>query len=386
MTTRLARAFSIDDLAQVARSRLPRAVFDFYAGGAEDEVSLRRNRQAFGDTVLAPRILAGISQVDLSTTLLGQPASMPVAIAPMGAVGFGRRNGDVDLARAARQAGVPHVLSTMANASIERVANEAGGRLWFQVYPLKQQDMVTRLISRARDAGYEALIVTVDVPVGGKRERDLRNDFAMPFRFTPRNMLDFATRPRWALDMLLRGVPAMENVADLDAARASATQQTSSVGRAFDPAFDWTGLARIREQWRGKLLLKGVLRADDAERAASAGCDGVVVSNHGGRQLDGGPAPLHSLPSIAAAVGDRLEVWMDGGIRRGSDIAKALALGARGVMLGRAPLYGVCAAGEAGASRALEILRDELARTLLLCGVARVAEAGPDLLATGPQV
>lgn len=386
MTASLARAFSIDDLARLARRRLPRAVFDFYAGGAEDEVSLRRNRQAFDDTVLAPRILAGISQVDLSTTLLGQPASMPVAIAPMGAVGFGRRNGDVDLARAARQAGVPHVLSTMANASIERVAKEAGGRLWFQVYPLKQQDMVTRLISRARDAGYEALVVTVDVPVGGKRERDLRRDFAMPFRFTARNMLDFATRPRWALDMLLRGVPAMENVADLDAARGSATQQTSSVGRAFDPAFDWTGLARIREQWRGKLLLKGVLRADDAERAAAAGCDGVVVSNHGGRQLDGGPAPLHALPSIAAAVGSRVEVWVDGGVRRGSDIAKALALGARGVMLGRAPLYGVCAAGEAGASRALEILRDELARTLLLCGVARMADIGPDLLTTGRQV
>jgi (S)-mandelate dehydrogenase len=380
MSASLSRAFSIDDLASLARRKLPRAIFDFYAGGAEDEQTLRRNREAFSDTVLAPQVLVDVSTVDTRTILQGAPAAMPMAIAPMGAVGFGCRDGDIAIARAAAQAGIPYVLSTTATASIERVASAVGGRLWFQIFPLKQKEAMLRLVERARQAGYEALVVTADVPVGGKRERDLRNDISMPFRFTARNVLDFASRPRWALDMLLRGMPTMENLTDLSQESTDPTGDASSIGSGFDPAFNWDGLSILRERWPGRLLLKGVVRPDDAVRAAKTGCNGVIVSNHGGRQLDGGVATLKALPAIAAAVGDRVEILLDGGVRRGSDIAKALALGADGVLIGRPVLYGVCAAGERGVIRALDILRDEFVRTLQLCGVARVGDIGPSLL------
>jgi (S)-mandelate dehydrogenase len=380
MSVSLSRVFSIDDLARLARRRLPRAIFDFYEGGAEDEQTLRRNREAFTDTVLAPQVLVDVSTVDTTTILQGAPAAMPMAIAPMGAVGFGSRDGDIAIARAAARAGVPYILSTAATTSIEGVARAVGGRLWFQIYPLKQKEATLRLVERARQAGYEALVVTVDVPVGGKRERDLRNDISMPFRFTARNVLDFSSRPGWALDMLLRGMPTLENLTDLSQESIDPAADASSVGSGFDSAFNWDGLSILREQWPGRLLLKGVLRPDDAIRAAKMGCNGVIVSNHGGRQLDGSVATLKALPAIAAAVGDRVEIFLDGGVRRGSDIAKALALGADGVLIGRPALYGVCAAGERGVIRALDILRDEFVRTLQLCGIARVSDIGPSLL------
>lgn len=380
MSVSLSRVFSIDDLACLARRRIPRGIFDFYEGGAEDEQTLRRNREAFRDTVLAPQVLQGVNAVDTGTILQDAPAAMPMAIAPMGAVNFGCRDGDIAIARAAAQVGIPYILSTTATTSIERVARAVGGRLWFQIYPLKQQEATLRLVERARQAGYEALVVTVDVPVGGKRERDLRNDIVMPFRFTARNVLGFAARPRWALDMLLRGMPTLENLSDLSQASTDPGKEASSVGSGFDSAFNWEGLSVLRERWPGKLLLKGLVRPDDAIRAARMGCNGVIVSNHGGRQLDGNVATLKALPAIAAAVGDRVEILLDSGVRRGSDIAKALALGADGVLIGRPALYGVCAAGERGVIRALDILRDEFVRTLRLCGVARVGDIGPGLL------
>lgn len=380
-----ASAHSIDDLARLAKKVLPRAVFDFYAGGAEDERSLRRNAQAFEELALLPRVLVDVAAVDTSATLLGTPAKLPLMIAPMGAVSFGHRNGDVLLARVAGAVGIPYLLSTMAGASIERVALEAGGRLWFQLTPLKNPSFVMQLVQRARHAGCEALVVAVDLPVGGKRERDLRNDFAMPFRYTPRNVLDFASRPRWALDMLLHGVPKMENLAGLTAPAQGAAQRVASVGREFDAAFSWESLQQLRSQWQGKLIIKGIMAVDDARKAVAVGCDGIVVSNHGGRQLDSGLASLDMLPAIAAAVGPQIEVFFDGGIRRGSDIAKALALGAKGVLLGRAPLYGVCAGGEDGATRAIDILRDELIRTAQLCGVTHMAGFGNHTLKNPPR-
>lgn len=374
-------AHSIEDLRRRAKQRLPRAIFEFFDGGAEDEHTLRGNRTAFERVRLAPRVLVNVAQVDTSAKILGGPSNLPIGIAPTGAVGFGWHGGDVAIARAAAAFGIPYALSTTATASVERIAREAPGRLWFQAYVLRQRDFTMRLIDRARAAGYEALIITVDLPVGGKRERDFRNDFSIPFRFTRKNVLDFASRPGWALAMLRRGMPVMENLIGFTPEATSATGIASSVGRNYDSTFDWDSLKAIRDAWPGKLVVKGVVRPDDAERIATIGCDGLVVSNHGGRQLDGAIATLDALPAIARAVGSRISVLIDGGIRRGVDVVKALALGAEAVMIGRATLYGVCAAGESGARWALEILRDELARSMQLCGARTVREISPDLIA-----
>jgi (S)-mandelate dehydrogenase len=374
------RAWSIEDLRRLARRRLPRCIFDFFDGGAEDEATLRSNRAAFERVRIAPRTLVDVTRVDPSTSILGARSALPLAVGPTGGVGFGWHRGDVGIARAAAAAGVPYTLSTMATASIERVAREAGGRLWFQAYVFRQREITIELIERARRLGYEALMITVDVPVGGKRERDFRNDFTMPFRFSPRNVLDFAAHPGWVLSVLRYGMPVLENVAEF-APEAKTPEIASSIGRYWDPAFDWDRMKEIRDRWPKKLLVKGVLRGDDAERLAALGVDAIVVSNHGGRQLDGAPATLDALPHVVRAVGRKASVLVDGGVRRGVDVVKALALGADGVMLGRATLMGACAAGEAGARRALEILRDELVRAMQLSGVTAIGQIGPELLA-----
>ena len=381
---RVLRAWNIEDLRGMARQRLPRAVFDFFDGAAEDELTLAANRAAFERVRIAPKSLVGVARIDTSTSILGSGSKLPIAVGPTGGIGFGWPVADVGVARAAAAAGIPYTLSTMATASIERIAREAGGRLWFQAYIFRQRDMTMALIERARALDYEALMVTVDVPVGGKRERDFRNDFAIRFRFTPRNVFDFATRPWWVLSMLRHGMPVLENVVDLAPEAKSTAEIASSVGQFWDADFDWDGLRAIRDRWPRKMLVKGILRANDAERLAAIGVDALVVSNHGGRQLDGAIASLDALPPIARAVKGRMSVLVDGGVRRGVDAIKAIALGAEAVMLGRATLYGACAAGEAGATRAIEILRDELVRSMQLSGVRSIPEIGPDLLATEP--
>jgi (S)-mandelate dehydrogenase len=378
---RILRAWNIEDLRRIAKKRLPRSIFDFFDGAAEDEITLRDNRAAFERVRLAPKSLTGVDRIDTSTTILGARSKLPIAVGPTGGIGFGWPYSDVGVARAAAAAGIPYTLSTMATASIERIAREAGGRLWFQAYIFRQREMTTGLIERARGTGYEALMVTVDVPVGGKRERDFRNDFAIRFQFTLRNVLDFASRPRWVLAILRHGMPVLENVVGLAPEAKTTAEIASSVGQFWDADFDWDGLKAIRDRWPRKMLVKGVLRADDAERLARMGVDAVVVSNHGGRQLDGAVAALDALPPIVRAVKGRMSVLVDGGVRRGVDAVKAVALGAEAVMLGRATLYGACAAGEAGAMRALEILRDELVRAMQLSGVRSVGEIGADLLA-----
>ena len=375
------RVRSIEDLRLAAQRRLPAAVFDFFDGGSEDELTMRDNRAAFDRRRLLPRVLRGVASIDMATTVAGAAAKAPIVIAPTGAAGFGRPGADVAIARSAAAFGIPYTLSSSATASIERIAREAPGRLWFQPYILRDQAFFHRLIERAEAAGYEALVVTVDMPVGGKRERDYRRDFAIPFAFTLRNILDFASRPRWALALARHGVPVLENLVGLARSGSDISAIASSVGRDYDSGFDWQGLQALRERWRRRLLVKGILHPDDALRAAAIGCDGVVVSNHGGRQLDGAVASIDALPAIAAAVGNRIEILIDGGVRRGSDIVKALALGAKAVMIGRATLYGASAAGEAGARRALEILTDELARTMRLCGIRTIAEIDPRIIA-----
>lgn len=373
-------AHSIEDLRQRAKRRLPRSVFDFFDGGAEDERTLQSNRAAFEALRFAPRALVDVSQPATATTILGQHSPLPLVVGPTGAVGFGWRNGDLAIARAAARAGIAYALSTTATLSLDRLATEVAGNLWFQAYILRKREFTHHLIERAQAAGFRALMITVDLPVGGKRERDLRNDFAIPFRFTRRNVVDFARRPRWALSMLRHGPPALENLRGLDAGPASATSLASSVGRNYDPSFDWKGLRDIRDRWKGPLVIKGIVRDDDARKAVDHGCDAIVVSNHGGRQLDGCVATLDALPRVAAAVGTQAEVLVDGGIRRGADIVKALARGAKAVLVGRATLYGACAAGEPGALRAIEILRSELVRTMQLCGARNLDEISPDLL------
>jgi len=377
----LSRAFCIDDFRELSRRRLPRAVFDFFDGGAEQELTWRDNVAAFQQLRFLPHVLVDVAEVDTRSRIMGIASSMPLAVAPTGAVGFGWRGGDIAIAKAAAAAGIPYTLSTAATTSIETVAREAPGRLWFQAYILKNREFLTKLINRARDADYEALMITVDLPVGGKRERDARNDFSVPFSFTQRNFLDFASRPAWALGMLRHGMPVMENVVGMDEGPQDATKLASSVGRNYDASFDWARLQEIRDHWPRKLLVKGVLRGDDAARLASMGVDAVVVSNHGGRQLDGASATLHALPGVVAAVAGRTPVMVDGGVRRGADIVKALALGAEAVLVGRATLFAACAAGEPGAQRALAILRDELERTMRLCGTPKVAAISRDLLA-----
>jgi (S)-mandelate dehydrogenase len=386
MSHKASKAYSIEDLRLAARRRLPGAIFDFFDGGAEDELTLRDNVAAFKRLRLMPRVLTDVSMVDLSTLILGQRAKLPMAIAPTGAVGFGRRGGDIAIARAAVAAGIPYTLSSTATASIEAVADAAPGRLWFQAYVLRNKPFLEALIERARVADYEALVITVDLPVGGKRERDFRNDFSVPFKFTLKNLLDFAQKPAWLSDIIRYGMPVMENLVGLETKATSSTAIASSVGRNYDPAFNWDSLQKIRDHWPRKLIVKGIVSPEDAARVAAMGCDAVVVSNHGGRQLDGGVATFDALPGVVSAVSGRIPVLIDGGVRRGSDVFKALAMGAQGVMLGRATLFGAAAAGEAGAARALAILQDELHRTMQLCGTCSIDEINQNFVCRNTTV
>jgi (S)-mandelate dehydrogenase len=376
----LSKAVSIEDLRRIAKTRLPRAIFDFFDGGAEDEVTLRANRAAFERVRLLPRVLVDVSVVDLKTELLGKTSSLPLAIAPTGGISAGRAGAELALARAAKAFGVPFTLATPAAFTIERVAEEVGGRLWFQLYAVRDHAFREKLVLRAKNAGYEAMLVTVDLPVSGKRERDPRNGFVTPFKPSWRNSRDVVFKPAWLLEILRHGLPGMANFDGYRFTTQTPTDLATAVGREMDAALDWDAVKRLRELWPGKLLLKGVERPDDAERAAALGCDGVVVSNHGGRQLDGAMPTLDALPAVAAAVGRKMTVLLDGGVRRGVDIVKARALGAHAVLTGRATLFGVQAGGEPGAHRALEILASELERSMRLCGVRSMAEISPDLV------
>ncbi len=378
----LSRAYSIEDLRRMAKRRLPRAVFDFFDGGAEDETTLRENRAAFERVRLLPKVLVDVAKVDPSTLIFGKPSALPFAVGPTGALGAGRPGAELMLARAAKAAGIAFSLATPASVTLEKVAREVGGRLWFQLYVVRNREFREKLVQRAKESGYEALLVTVDLPVSGKRERDPRNGFVTPYRPNSRNIRDVWRKPAWLLDMARHGLPKMPHFEGYPFSSHSPTDIATAVGREMDASLDWRELARLRELWPGKLVLKGVERPDDAERAASLGCDAVVVSNHGGRQLDGAAPTIEALPAVASAVGSRITVFLDGGVRRGVDIVKARALGAHAVLVGRATLFGVMAGGEAGARHAVEILSSEYQRAMRLCGVRSTADIGPDLIAS----
>jgi len=376
------RAYSIADLRRMAERRLPRPIFDFFDGGAEDELTLRDNRAAFERVRIAPRVLNEVRTPDLACEILGGPSKQPFVIAPTGGIGIAWPGADLAIARTARTLGIPYTLSTNATASIEDIVREGPERVWFQLYVLRDRAFVEKLVARADAAGCEALIPTVDLAVGGKRERDFRNGFTIPPRLRLRDAFTGAMRPAWAWRIVRNGgLPDFANVRGYGGSQERGLKLGSSVGRDIDPGFCWDDLARLRDRWKRKLVVKGVSRVDDAERLVAMGVDGIWVSNHGGRQLDGAIASLDAMAAIARAVGDRAAILMDGGVRRGIDALKARALGAQAVAIGRAALYGIAVAGEEGARQALGILTSELVRAMQLCGTRSMAEVTPDLVA-----
>ena len=366
---------TVADWREMARRRLPRFVFDYVDGGSEDESALRGNRESFERLRLLPRVLRDVSVRRQERRLLDRTLPAPLLVAPTGLNGLVRRDGDVGLARAAAAHGIPFVLSSASTTAIEEVAERAGGELWFQLYVLSARSFAERLMRRARDAGYRVLVLTVDVPVSGARERDRRNGFRMPFRLTPSLALDACRHPRWSLDLLRGGMPELVNMRTEGAGDMAA--QAALLARQMDTSLDWDALAWVRDHWPGRLLLKGVLHPADAGRAMDLGLDGVIVSNHGGRQLDAAPAPVDLLPQVVSAVARRGAVLVDSGIRRGTDVIKAMALGADAVLLGRATLYGLAAAGEAGAAAVIALMKSEIDRTMALMGCADLADLGP---------
>ncbi|BAC51666.1 L-lactate dehydrogenase [Bradyrhizobium diazoefficiens USDA 110] len=353
----------IDDYRSLAKRRLPRMVFDYLDGGAESERSLHRNLGAFAAINFAPRRLVDVSHRNSSVSLFGRTLPTPFVVAPTGLNGALWPDGDVALARAARSAGIPFVLSTASNATIEDVAERAGGDLWFQLYVV-QRDLARLLVGRAKEAGYRVLVLTVDVAVNGKRDRDLRNGFAIPFRQTPRSVLDAVTHPRWALGQIRHGLPQLANFASPDATDVNA--QAALMRRQMDASFCWQDLQALRDAWPGRLIVKGIMTATDVNRCRELGVDAVVLSNHGGRQIEDVQAPIDLLAEISNQ--NAMPLLVDGGIRRGADAVKALALGAKAVLLGRAILYGLAAAGEEGAGHVLQILTAEFDTTLALVG------------------
>jgi (S)-mandelate dehydrogenase len=378
MSKKVEEALNIDELRDIARRRLPRFAFDYVDGGAEDEETLRGNRASFERLRFRPRTLVDVSVRDTSTRIFGQPAAFPAIVGPTGLNGLQWTDGDMAIARAAAAAGLPFAMSTVSMSYIEDLVEATAGRLWLQAYVFREREISDRLIDRAAAAGCEAVIITSDFPTAGKRERDFRSGLLPEQKFPLRTKLNIIRHPWWVLTVA-RNKPRFVNV---ERELGPGANVNAFVGHGmFDPSLDWDDLARFRERWKGKLLLKGVLRADDAERAVSLGVDGVWLSNHGGRQLDRAISGMEALPDVVAAVGGRTTVIVDGGVRRGADIARAVALGAAAVALGRAPVYGLGAGGQAGAAKAIEILREEFDRTLALTGCRSVAELTPDLIA-----
>jgi (S)-mandelate dehydrogenase len=376
----VARALTIEDLRQMARRRAPNFAFEYVEGGAEEEVTLHRNRAVFDDIALVPRTLVDVTHRRLGIQLLGQDSALPFLIGPTGFNGFMTHEGDVQLAIAAARAGIPFTLSTVSTAALEDVARRAGGRLWMQLYLYRNRDWAQRLIERAERAGFEALVLTVDIAVYGNREWDARN-FRRPMELDLRNKLDVLMHPRWLFDVMIpHGTPRLVNVADLLPPGVTARGASAALGANHNPALTWEDVAWLRDVWPRKLIIKGINSLADAKLAARYGADGVVLSNHGGRQLDGAISPMEVLPEVAAALKGQLAIMLDGGFRRGSDIVKALLLGADAVLLGRAPLYGLGAGGQPGAARAIEILRTEIDRVIGLLGAASIDALDPGCL------
>ncbi len=380
------RLYNVADVRDRARRRLPKGIFEFIDRGTEDDLAMRRNRAAFEQLQLRPQVGVDVSARHTRTQLFGREMSLPLAIAPTGAAGLVWYRGELELAKAAATAGIPFTLATRSMTAVEDIAAQAKGRLWFQLYMWTERELSYGLVERAQRAGCEALIVTLDVPVAPNREYNLRNGFSLPFRLGARSMFDMLRRPRWLSGVMGRylattGMPRYENQPGRH--RNRLTQGDAAAPLRSD-AITWDDVRELRRRWQGPLLVKGILRVDDALRAVAAGADGVIVSNHGGRCLDCSVAPLEALPRIADTLAGRATVLLDSGIRRGSDIAKALTLGAAAVLSGRPTLYGMAAAGQAGARHVIGLLQAELLTTLGMLGCTGVHELGPHLLQEEP--
>lgn len=372
---RVAGAGSIDDLRTLARRYTPRAAFDYVDGAAETELSLTRAREAFDRVEFRPRVLVDVSDPRPATTILGRPAALPVVLAPTGFTRMMHHRGEFAVAPAAARAGVPYALSTMGTVSPERLAaaqGDDGADRWFQLYLWRDRGASKELIARAAESGFRTLVLTVDTPVAGARLRDVRNGLTIPPALTPRTLADMGRHPSWWLNLLTTEPLAFAALTSTDGTVASL------VDSVFDPAADQDDLDWLRGTWDGPLVVKGVQTAEDARRMVDAGANAVVVSNHGGRQLDRAVTPLEELPAVLDVVGDRAEVYLDGGIRNGADVVAAVALGARACLVGRAYLYGLMAGGEAGVDRVLQILSADIRRTMALLGAATLDELGPE--------
>ena len=374
----------IEDLRVLAKRRVPRMFYDYADSGSWTETTYRSNQDDFQRIKLRQRVAVDVEQRSLRSRMIGQDVAMPVALAPTGLTGMQHADGEILAARAAERCGVPFTLSTMSICSIEDVAAHTKAPFWFQLYVMRDRDFIERLIDRAKAARCSALMLTLDLQILGQRHKDLKNGLSAPPKPTLANLLNLATKPRWGLGMLgtrrhgfgniVGHVKGVENMGSLS---AWTSQQ-------FDPRLTWNDVAWIKKCWGGKLILKGVLDAEDAQRAADSGADALIVSNHGGRQLDGAPSSISALPAIVDAVGSRIEVWVDGGIRSGQDVLKAIALGAKGTLIGRAFLYGLGAQGQAGVEQCLEIIRNELDITMAFCGKTEIQQIDRGVLQHSP--
>jgi L-lactate dehydrogenase (cytochrome) len=375
------KPLEIADLKKLAKKRVPKMFFDYADSGAWTESTYRANEDDFAKIKLRQRVLVDMSDRSLESEMIGQKVAMPVALSPTGLTGMQHADGEMLAAQAAEEFGVPFTLSTMSICSIEDVASVTKKPFWFQLYVMNDRDFVYNLIDRAKAAKCSALVLTLDLQILGQRHKDIRNGLSAPPKFTPKHIWQMATRPAWCLGMLGTQrrtfgniVGHAKSVTDLKSLSAWTTEQ-------FDPRLSWKDVEWIKERWGGKLILKGILDEEDARAAAGSGADAIIVSNHGGRQLDGAHSSIAMLPKIVEAVGDKIEVHMDGGIRSGQDVLKALALGAKGTYIGRPFLYGLGAGGKQGVTTALDIIAKEMDITMALCGKRRIVDVGPDILA-----
>lgn len=381
--TDLSKITCIEDLRVVAKRRVPRMFYDYCDSGSYTESTYRANEADFQSIQLRQRVAVNMTGRSTRSTLVGQPVAMPVAIAPTGLTGMQHADGEILAARAAQAFGIPFTLSTMSICSIEDVAEHAGRGFWFQLYVMRDRDYIERLIDRAKAAGCTALQLTLDLQILGQRHKDIKNGLSTPPKPTIANLINLATKPRWCLGMLGTSRRSFGNIVGHAKGVGDLSSLSSWTAEQFDPELNWGDVEWIKKRWGGKLILKGIMDAEDARLAVDSGADALIVSNHGGRQLDGAPSSIHALPAIAAAVGQEIEVWMDGGIRSGQDVLKARALGAHGTMIGRSFLYGLGAFGQAGVTRALEIIQKELDVTMAFCGRTQIDQVDQSILLPG---